>query len=95
MRDFSECQVAVLTKYSLGGCAAHPFGRGGRGQECSRQPLYENPPRRFRRSVWELGPTFVKLGQVLIVPRVDIFGAEWIARVQEQLQKQRRADTVV
>ena len=35
------------------------------------------PPQRVRRAMEELGPTFVKLGQVLAT-RVDLFGADWI-----------------
>ncbi|MBI3480409.1 MAG: ubiquinone biosynthesis protein UbiB [Nitrosomonadales bacterium] len=36
------------------------------------------PPARVRRALEELGPTFVKLGQVLAT-RVDLFAPEWIA----------------
>ncbi|MEY5097727.1 MAG: hypothetical protein RJA36_446 [Pseudomonadota bacterium] len=36
------------------------------------------PPVRVRRALEELGPTFVKLGQVLAT-RVDLFETEWIA----------------
>ncbi|MBI4938457.1 MAG: ubiquinone biosynthesis protein UbiB [Nitrosomonadales bacterium] len=36
------------------------------------------PPVRARRALEELGPTFVKLGQVLAT-RVDLFAPEWIA----------------
>ncbi|MDH4234921.1 MAG: AarF/UbiB family protein, partial [Gallionella sp.] len=36
------------------------------------------PPARVRRALEELGPTFIKLGQVLAT-RVDLFGPEWIA----------------
>jgi ubiquinone biosynthesis protein len=41
-------------------------------------------PVRLRHSLEALGPTFVKLGQVL-ASRVDLFGPEWIAQF-EQLQ---------
>ena len=36
------------------------------------------PPARLRRALEELGPTFIKLGQVLAT-RVDLFDPEWIA----------------
>ncbi|WP_035056930.1 ABC1 kinase family protein [Andreprevotia chitinilytica] len=36
-----------------------------------------DPPVRVRRALEELGPTFIKLGQVLAT-RVDVFGPEWI-----------------
>lgn len=36
------------------------------------------PPARIRRALEDLGPTFVKLGQILAT-RVDLFPAEWIA----------------
>jgi ubiquinone biosynthesis protein len=36
------------------------------------------PPARMRRALEELGPTFIKLGQVLAT-RVDLFTPEWIA----------------
>jgi ubiquinone biosynthesis protein len=36
------------------------------------------PPEQLRRAFEELGPTFVKLGQIL-AGRADLFGPEWIA----------------
>lgn len=36
------------------------------------------PPARIRRALEELGPTFIKLGQILAT-RVDLFPPEWIA----------------
>ena len=38
----------------------------------------EESPARVRRALEELGPTFIKLGQVLAT-RVDLFAPEWIA----------------
>lgn len=43
-------------------------------------------PERVRRAFEELGPTFVKLGQIL-ASRVDLFPSEWIAEF-EKLQDQ-------
>ena len=48
------------------------------------------PPARVRRAMEEMGPTFVKLGQILAT-RVDLFPPEWIAEF-EKLQD--RAPTV-
>jgi ubiquinone biosynthesis protein len=39
------------------------------------------PPERFRRSLEELGPTFVKLGQVLST-RPDLLSPSWIAQLE-------------
>jgi len=61
-----------------------------------------SPPEQVRRALEELGPTFVKLGQ-LLAGRADLFGPEWIAefgklhsRVPalplEALREQLRAD---
>lgn len=44
------------------------------------------PPERVRRAMEELGPSFVKLGQMLAT-RVDMFSDEWIAEF-EKLQDQ-------
>src|SRR5699024_2966535 len=43
------------------------------GEELARL----KPPERARRVLEELGPTFVKLGQILAT-RVDLFGPEWL-----------------
>jgi ubiquinone biosynthesis protein len=40
------------------------------------------PPAQVRLALEELGPTFVKLGQIL-AGRSDIFGAEWIAEFEK------------
>lgn len=44
------------------------------------------PPARVRRALEEMGPTFIKLGQILAT-RVDLFSPEWIAEF-EKLQDQ-------
>lgn len=41
-----------------------------------------DPPQRFRRGLEELGPTFIKLGQVLAT-RVDLFAPNWIAELEK------------
>ncbi len=40
------------------------------------------PPQRVRCAMEEMGPSFVKLGQVLAT-RVDLFGPEWIAEFEK------------
>src|SRR5262245_1553437 len=47
-------------------------------------------PQRIRRVFEVLGPTFVKLGQILAT-RPDLFGPEWIAEF-ERLQTQAPAE---
>ncbi|TAK37967.1 MAG: ubiquinone biosynthesis protein UbiB [Lysobacteraceae bacterium] len=44
------------------------------------------PPERVRRAFEEMGPTFVKLGQVLAT-RVDLFTPEWIAEFEKLQNK--------
>lgn len=86
MRDFSRMReiITVLTKYGLGGFVQRiRLGAAG-GDEVHPDSRYMSTQRRFRKAFEELGPTFVKLGQVLST-RVDIFGAEWIEEF-EQLQ---------
>ena len=46
------------------------------------------PPARVRQALEEMGPTYVKLGQILAT-RADLFSAEWIAefaKLQDQVQ---------
>jgi len=40
------------------------------------------PPARVRRALEEMGPTFIKLGQILAT-RVDLFGPEWIEEFEK------------
>ncbi len=40
------------------------------------------PPARVRRALEELGPTFVKLGQILAT-RIDLFSSEWITEFEK------------
>jgi len=40
------------------------------------------PPARVRRALEEMGPTFIKLGQILAT-RVDLFPPEWIAEFEK------------
>ena len=85
IRDFSRMRqiASVLAKYGLGGFLQRirlKVGKNGGGG----QNDYMSTPRRFRLAFEQLGPTFVKLGQILST-RVDIFPPEWIEEF-ERLQ---------
>lgn len=83
--------ITILLKYGL----ADVVRRVGLGplleqasrlvrQPVSRELLAMSPPQRLRAALEEMGPTFVKLGQILAT-RVDLFPQEWIVQF-EQLQ---------
>jgi len=87
VRDFGRLYdiASVLVRYGFGDMVrriglASTLERAGRAlhwddaEEYARLP----PPARVRRALEELGPTFVKLGQVLAT-RMDLFEPEWIA----------------
>lgn len=86
-RDLGRMQdiASVLIRYGFGDVVqrigmAGALERAGKvlhwkeGEELAQL----KPPARIRRVLEELGPTFVKLGQVLAT-RVDLFGPEWLA----------------
>jgi ubiquinone biosynthesis protein len=50
--------------------------------ESTRQFIELSPPERVRRALEELGPTFIKLGQILATRR-DLFGPEWIEEFEK------------
>ncbi|MGY4829113.1 ABC1 kinase family protein [Sphaerotilaceae bacterium SBD11-9] len=77
--------VAVLVRHGLGDAVrrlgwADVLDKAGRlvhwtsAADLARLP----PPLQVRRALEELGPTFVKLGQIL-AGRADLFAPEWIA----------------
>ena len=77
--------ASILIRYGFGDMVrrmglANALERAGRAlhwSEAEELPHLE-PPARVRRALEEMGPTFVKLGQVLAT-RVDLFEPEWIA----------------
>ena len=77
--------AAVFIRYGFGdlvrrlglGAALERAGRALHWKEPEALARME-PPARVRRALEELGPTFIKLGQVLST-RVDLFPPEWIA----------------
>jgi len=88
VRDMGRVQeiAGVLIRYGFGDVVqrvgmAGVLERAGRilhWQAVSEEMLSLSPPQRVHRALEDLGPTFVKLGQILAT-RVDLFGPEWIA----------------
>ena len=79
----------VLIRYGFGDVVrrlgmANALERAGRALLWKRAEEYAHmePPVRVRRALEELGPTFIKLGQVLS-SRVDLFAPEWIAELSK------------
>lgn len=86
-RDIGRMQniASVLIRYGFGdvvrrmGLAGALRGAGKVLPLDQLSELVQLPtPVRVRRALEDMGPTFVKLGQILAT-RVDIFGPEWIA----------------
>jgi len=85
-RDLARANeiAAVLIRYGFGdlvrriGMAA-VLERAGKALhwQAPQELAYLEPPARVRRVLEELGPTFVKLGQILAT-RVDLFAPEWV-----------------
>ena len=79
----------VLIRYG-GGDLVRRLGVGGMLERAGRvlhwKQAVENqhlePAVRFRQALEELGPTFIKLGQVLAT-RVDLFPPHWIAELEK------------
>lgn len=83
--------ITILLKYGLADVVrrvglAPLLEQAGRlvRQPVDRELLSMSPPQRLRSALEEMGPTFVKLGQILAT-RVDLFPQEWIVQF-EQLQ---------
>jgi ubiquinone biosynthesis protein len=88
--------TSILIRYGFGDMvrrlgmagALERTGKVLRWKQASELARLE-PPVRVRRVLEEMGPTFVKLGQILAT-RVDLFSPEWIAEF-EKLQDQAPA----
>jgi ubiquinone biosynthesis protein len=77
--------ASILVRYGFGDMVrriglANALERAGRALHWDNAEEFAHlpPPARVRRAMEEMGPTFVKLGQVLAT-RVDLFEPEWIA----------------
>ena len=86
-RDFGRLHeiASILIRYGFGDIVrrmgmANALERAGRALlwQHAEELAHLAPPARVRRALEDLGPTFVKLGQVLAT-RVDLFEPEWIA----------------
>jgi ubiquinone biosynthesis protein len=85
-RDLGRMQdiASVLIRYGFGDVVQR-IGMAGALERAGKVLHWKEaeelarlkPPARVRRVLEELGPTFVKLGQVLAT-RVDLFGPEWL-----------------
>lgn len=87
VRDLSRLHdiATILIRYGFGDVVArlgltHVLERAGQVLHHSNGLGYAHlpAPTRVRKALEEMGPTFVKLGQVLAT-RVDLFEPEWIA----------------
>ncbi|MDD5336663.1 MAG: AarF/UbiB family protein [Rhodoferax sp.] len=87
MRDLGRLHdiASILIRYGFGDMVrrmglANALERVGRALHWNEaeELAHLEPPARMRRALEELGPTFVKLGQVLAT-RIDLFEPEWIA----------------
>lgn len=98
-RDLGRLQdiTSVLIRYGFGDVVQR-LGMGKAleraGRLLHRRGIEELPrlstPERITRALQELGPTFIKLGQ-LLATRVDLFPPDWIAefeRLQDQVPPQ-------
>ena len=85
----------ILIRYGFGDAVrrlglANIIDRAGKVLHWSEieELAHLEPPARVRKALEEMGPTYVKLGQILAT-RSDLFSAEWIAefaRLQDQVQ---------
>lgn len=81
--------VGVLIRHGLGD-VVHRLGLADKLERAGHALMWEHaadlarlePPVQVRLAMEELGPTFVKLGQIL-AGRADLFGPEWIAEFEK------------
>lgn len=91
MRDLSRLHeiTSILIRYG-GGDLVRLVGLGGLVESAGRILRWQenteiralDPPVRVRRALEELGPTFVKLGQVLAT-RADLFPPTWVVEFEK------------
>lgn len=81
--------ATILIRYGFGDMVrrmglVHLMERAGKAlhwKYAQEQPHLE-PPERVRRAMEDMGPTFIKLGQILAT-RVDLFSPEWIKEFEK------------
>lgn len=94
IRDLGRLQeiAAVLIRYGFGEMVSrlgirHVLEKAGKTLhwKYAEQQAHMELPQRVRRALEDLGPTFIKLGQIMGT-RVDLFPPEWIDEL-EKLQR--------
>jgi ubiquinone biosynthesis protein len=90
--------ASILIRYGFGDMVrrmgmANALERAGRALHWNEaeELAHLDPPARVRRAMEALGPTFVKLGQ-LLATRVDLFEPEWIAEFSRLQDSAHSAD---
>ncbi len=85
VRDLSRLHdiATIMIRYGFGDIVnrmgvTHALDRAGFHRNGKSEHAHLPAPVRVRRALEEMGPTFVKLGQ-LLATRVDMFDPEWIA----------------
>ena len=83
--------ITILAKHGLGEFIVRiklsTHRRLGFRYHADKKQQYFTAPQRLRMALEELGPTFIKLGQILST-RVDVFGHEWtdeLAKLQSHV----------
>ncbi len=98
MRDLPRLReiVAILIRHGLGEFIQRIKLSGTWHKKIAAEEPMANPylttAQRFRLAFEDLGPTFIKLGQVLST-RVDIFGPEWIEEFEHLQNNVRPIDS--
>ena len=72
---------SVTSRYGLGVLLAR-IGLDRSGSDDAGEGVSHSLPRRTRLAMEELGPTFVKLGQILAT-RADLLSPEWVAEFEQ------------
>jgi ubiquinone biosynthesis protein len=91
MRDLGRLHdiASILIRYGFGDMVKRlglerPLEKAGRALNWTRfeELIRLDPPQRVRKAMEEMGPTFIKFGQILAT-RVDLFPPEWIAEFEK------------
>ncbi len=91
MRDLGRLHdlASILIRYGFGDVVRRlglepVLERAGRALNWTRfeELLHLDPPQRVRKAMEDMGPTFIKFGQILST-RVDLFSPEWIAEFEK------------